>query len=289
MVTRIPTIVTMLINSRSVKPRSPVPIFRPIHRDLRADRGQVIHIVTAPGRRVRGIREAPQQPVGLAGQRVHRDPPQVALERRPFHGGLFARQLHFQQGLQRLRIPGDAGHFLASELVVDAQGTEQQIAVPVPVIFEGIDGRPDRPEILTQLNLFRPLPRNFGERHGDRRQHHDDGDRDQQFKKRDTRLAHWTLTLPCPPVAGSGAFAALSNRDVWIATGDEPGSLATNASVARTPAPLTPLAPSPRVSWTTTVPVAGFAADRKSTRLNSSHLVISYAVFCLKKKKKTNM
>src|SRR5256885_12238491 len=28
-------------------------------------------------------------------------------------------------------------------------------------------------------------------------------------------------------------------------------------------------------------------ADRKSTRLNSSHLVISYAVFCLKKKKTT--
>src|SRR5260221_7570862 len=29
-------------------------------------------------------------------------------------------------------------------------------------------------------------------------------------------------------------------------------------------------------------------ADRKSTRLNSSHTVISYAVFCLKKKKKRN-
>src|SRR2546426_3316032 len=28
------------------------------------------------------------------------------------------------------------------------------------------------------------------------------------------------------------------------------------------------------------------ASDRKSTRLNSSHLVISYAVFCLKKKKR---
>src|SRR5690554_7178117 len=28
--------------------------------------------------------------------------------------------------------------------------------------------------------------------------------------------------------------------------------------------------------------------DRKSTRLNSSHVRISYAVFCLKKKKKTN-
>src|SRR5690242_21089910 len=29
-------------------------------------------------------------------------------------------------------------------------------------------------------------------------------------------------------------------------------------------------------------------ADRKSTRLNSSHMSISYAVFCLKKKKKTH-
>src|SRR5690625_6431518 len=29
-------------------------------------------------------------------------------------------------------------------------------------------------------------------------------------------------------------------------------------------------------------------ADRKSTRLNSSHVAISYAVFCLKKKKKQN-
>src|ERR1039457_2517140 len=30
-----------------------------------------------------------------------------------------------------------------------------------------------------------------------------------------------------------------------------------------------------------------FRSDRKSTRLNSSHLVISYAVFCLKKKQTT--
>src|SRR5690349_22517774 len=30
------------------------------------------------------------------------------------------------------------------------------------------------------------------------------------------------------------------------------------------------------------------AADRKSTRLNSSHVEISYAVFCLKKKNKKN-
>src|SRR5258708_28451172 len=31
---------------------------------------------------------------------------------------------------------------------------------------------------------------------------------------------------------------------------------------------------------------SGRQADRKSTRLNSSHQIISYAVFCLKKKKK---
>src|SRR3989454_12303700 len=35
-----------------------------------------------------------------------------------------------------------------------------------------------------------------------------------------------------------------------------------------------------------TTALADLAGDRKSTRLNSSHLVISYAVFCLKKKKK---
>src|SRR5689334_24668516 len=34
--------------------------------------------------------------------------------------------------------------------------------------------------------------------------------------------------------------------------------------------------------------VAGREGDRKSTRLNSSHSSISYAVFCLKKKKHTN-
>src|SRR3712207_6871582 len=36
------------------------------------------------------------------------------------------------------------------------------------------------------------------------------------------------------------------------------------------------------------VPAPGPQADRKSTRLNSSHANISYAVFCLKKKKQTH-
>src|SRR5256885_11921994 len=46
----------------------------------------------------------------------------------------------------------------------------------------------------------------------------------------------------------------------------------------------------PAKAWSlsTTCPLAFLRScpkDRKSTRLNSSHLVISYAVFCLKKKK----
>src|SRR2546426_7208089 len=43
------------------------------------------------------------------------------------------------------------------------------------------------------------------------------------------------------------------------------------------------VAPCLQVAGTHTQP---HVADRKSTRLNSSHLVISYAVFCLKKKNK---
>src|SRR5690606_41960082 len=41
----------------------------------------------------------------------------------------------------------------------------------------------------------------------------------------------------------------------------------------------------PARRWPRTRPVPGRDRDRKSTRLNSSHVKISYAVFCLKKKK----
>src|SRR5438034_7255333 len=42
---------------------------------------------------------------------------------------------------------------------------------------------------------------------------------------------------------------------------------------------------SAQLGGTPTVPKPRPGQDRKSTRLNSSHTVISYAVFCLKKKK----
>src|ERR1039457_7499957 len=48
--------------------------------------------------------------------------------------------------------------------------------------------------------------------------------------------------------------------------------------ILRYPTNNPPITPSP--------PGAAHASDRKSTRLNSSHLVISYAVFCLKKNNK---
>src|SRR5262245_65042927 len=51
---------------------------------------------------------------------------------------------------------------------------------------------------------------------------------------------------------------------------------------ASTPAPWPRAARAPRPR----TPRAARGQDRKSTRLNSSHLGISYAVFCLKKKKK---
>src|SRR3712207_7902328 len=53
------------------------------------------------------------------------------------------------------------------------------------------------------------------------------------------------------------------------------------------PRQLAPRSGSPLVARTTELDTLTRAwADRKSTRLNSSHANISYAVFCLKKKKK---
>src|SRR5215813_15089388 len=46
--------------------------------------------------------------------------------------------------------------------------------------------------------------------------------------------------------------------------------------------------PRPRRWWQARRAGPSCRRDRKSTRLNSSHVRISYAVFCLKKKKKTH-
>src|SRR5256885_6456138 len=67
----------------------------------------------------------------------------------------------------------------------------------------------------------------------------------------------------------------LSLHDALPIWGERSGCpSARRASPSRSTFGRRPNAPRPR------------SEDRKSTRLNSSHLVISYAVFCLKKKKK---
>src|SRR5690554_7458179 len=48
-----------------------------------------------------------------------------------------------------------------------------------------------------------------------------------------------------------------------------------------------PVPPTPTAGVPPSPEPLSITADRKSTRLNSSHVRISYAVFCLKKKKKT--
>src|SRR5699024_11894865 len=61
-------------------------------------------------------------------------------------------------------------------------------------------------------------------------------------------------------------MATFGYSDVWVAKKPVVGILATGTELLEVDEPLEP-------------------GDRKSTRLNSSHVSISYAVFCLKKKK----
>src|SRR5437879_9680039 len=73
-----------------------------------------------------------------------------------------------------------------------------------------------------------------------------------------------------------------------ISASSEAGICRANSSDLNTRATVTSAAfnqPRSRRMAATDVTVARVFRDRKSTRLNSSHRCISYAVFCLKKKK----
>src|SRR5207249_9673300 len=88
--------------------------------------------------------------------------------------------------------------------------------------------------------------------------------------------------LPAVEILLSGPVG--DERDTGLGRGDPVDPrIAHHDRVARIARPLSPLAEvlqdhPPSVG-------IGFERDRKSTRLNSSHVSISYAVFCLKKKK----
>src|SRR5256885_10933560 len=97
-------------------------------------------------------------------------------------------------------------------------------------------------------------------------------------------------------------WKTFGSRPLTVSSSTRGGPLATRRDLLSSPfkatPPTSPTAhPSMNFSaahrqtylpWNTAVTVTA-KGDRKSTRLNSSHLVISYAVFCLKKKKITDI
>src|SRR5690242_21025293 len=91
---------------------------------------------------------------------------------------------------------------------------------------------------------------------------------------RSTLFPYTTLfrSRPAAPTAGKVV-------DARVRLGREDRTAAQPHARAEVRAPTRVEAADPRVP-------ARLRPDRKSTRLNSSHMSISYAVFCLKKKKK---
>src|SRR3989454_5257309 len=103
-------------------------------------------------------------------------------------------------------------------------------------------------------------------------------------------VASILVTLASPPLASqtsADTAAAVRVADTavhgWLALVDK-GQISESWDEAA----LTFQVAVTKAKWVQAVKQArGKRQDRKSTRLNSSHLVISYAVFCLKKKKTT--
>src|SRR5699024_12599812 len=97
------------------------------------------------------------------------------------------------------------------------------------------------------------------------------------------------LHLPSFPTRRSSDLFLISTR--WVSPLN-PGvdcmvtCMASGPTEAREAATVTFTFVGNRRMASTALPVnTTFCSDRKSTRLNSSHVSISYAVFCLKKKK----
>src|SRR5258708_32042401 len=88
----------------------------------------------------------------------------------------------------------------------------------------------------------------------------------------------WLRGRVTPPWGG------LPPATVALERSNAPGAMRTSRrpSLPRRSRDLSPALPCKNVGVRDCV----IALDRKSTRLNSSHQIISYAVFCLKKKKK---
>src|SRR5207253_7576756 len=88
-----------------------------------------------------------------------------------------------------------------------------------------------------------------------------------------------------PPAHSHGCAALVRSTGAAVPTGAAP-SLADRPVAHRDRGGAGLMSPLPSTDDTLlSVVVPAYNEDRKSTRLNSSHVAISYAVFCLKKKK----
>src|SRR3712207_5201807 len=167
---------------------------------------------------------------------------------------------------------GDLGGLAAhrSLVLLDLRGTGHS-AVPADPDGRRCDRQvPDVEALRTHLGLERldllahsagaPLALLYAVRHPD-------------------RVASLTLVTPSPRVVGLAVTDA-DRREVAEQRRDEPWFAAAYAAFERIwPGEATD------ADWTAIAPfLHGRWEDRKSTRLNSSHSNISYAVFCLKKK-----
>src|SRR5690625_7006488 len=97
-----------------------------------------------------------------------------------------------------------------------------------------------------------------------------------------------TSCSSAPKIAGMMPKAAMSISTIDSAMPTQIDSLATRRVRRPTDTATAAREMSSRTITTSAVSEAAVEPDRKSTRLNSSHVAISYAVFCLKKKRKDN-
>src|SRR5258705_6313526 len=87
-----------------------------------------------------------------------------------------------------------------------------------------------------------------------------------------------------PPRSTLFPYTTLFRSIIWqVVPGTNQQAQVNSGYIVTNPALTTILLP-PTPTVGSTLKVVGTGTDRKSTRLNSSHLGISYAVFCLKKK-----
>src|SRR5438045_5508260 len=97
------------------------------------------------------------------------------------------------------------------------------------------------------------------------------------------------IKISAAVVDAGGRLVAFQRMDnaIWASAYGSQGKAVASAAFGRTSGEMQARADAPTPRGIAAASGGEMIIDRKSTRLNSSHLGISYAVFCLKKKKTT--